>query len=222
MGFRTGSLDPVLAREVTALEKLVLERLQRCCDVLRAQGNGPDAALMRWFGDATPGFRKDMKEKVAKMRSVLNNGVECITDKTTIYYTDGTGNQVVLQAGDPTENAEARHFTGGVFQGSEAQRVTKMTSQNTYIKIGPNFKNLPSTAGGAVGAWVGQDKLETLLHELSHYVHGTHDRHLNGGATAYGAQAARQLVTQAHNPTGKSRAKDNAENWGFFIEECGL
>jgi hypothetical protein len=143
-----------------------------------------------------------MRLKVTKMRSMLNaQPIECKTDQ---------------QGGDANENAASTFTVGGVFGGNASTRVAKVTDTTGFVRIGPNFKNLPATASGAASGWVGQDKLETLLHELSHYVHDTDDELLNDGSKAYFAENARLLVTQS-----VARAKNNAENWGFFIEEVG-
>jgi hypothetical protein len=202
MGLMTGSLPSDLHFAVKGLEKQLLDTMERCCNALIATGTGPNAALTRWFGDNTPAFRKEIRIKIAKMRSMLNaKQIECKTD---------------IRGGDTDENAASTFTTGGVFGGSAATRVAKITNAAGFIRIGPNFKTLATTASGVASGWTGQDKLETLLHELSHYVHDTDDELLDDGTEAYEAQNARLLVNQS-----VARAKNNAENWGFFIEDCG-
>ena len=202
MPLMTGTLPSDVASATKALEKDMLAAMQKTRDALA--GGTADAACMRWFGDNSPKFKKYMKECVAKMRGVLNSKpIEC---KTT------------AMGGDATENASATHYKGGIFRGGDGNdRVDRMTDTvDTYINISPNFKSLPATAAGVPATWSDQDKLETLLHELSHYVFATRDEKMQDGSTAYGGAAARLLVQQ-----NKNRAKANAENWGFFIEECG-
>lgn len=202
MPLMIGTLPTQLAGPVKNYEKQILEALLKCRDALA--GGTAGTACRRWFGDDSAPFQKTMKENIAKMRSVLNSqSIECKTDSVVLRGT-------VVK--NPNENAEALHFTGGIYGGGA--RVDKMTSSQTYIKIGPNFKNLPATAAGIPGSWTGQDQFETIVHELSHFVHGTLDANLDDGTTAYEGQNARLLVTQS-----AARAKTNAENWGFFVEE---
>lgn len=200
MPFMKGSLPNDLFFAVYGLQQSALDAMSGCRDKLAGNGGAAGAALTRWFGDNSPAFARQMKEKVAKMRGVLNSQqIELTTS---------------MQGGDVTENASATHFTGGIFGGGSGAVVGRMTSSLTSMNISPNFKNLPQTAAGVAAAWVGQDKLETILHELSHYVWGTADELLDNGTTAYEGQNARLLATQS-----SARAKNNAENWGFFIEE---
>lgn len=199
MPLMTGSLPPNLVTAVKGHEKEMLKTLQNCRDALAGNGAGANTILQRWFGDSSAAFRKDMKEKVAKMRSVLNaRDIECKTD---------------ILGGSATNNAESYSYTSGLFE--KGDTLNRMTDADTHIKIGPNFPLLPKTASGVPSGWTGQDQLETMLHELSHFVIGTADEKLDDGSTtAYGGAAARLLVTQSVD-----RAKNNAENWGFFIEE---
>lgn len=53
----------------------------------------------------------------------------------------------------------------------------------------------------------------TLVHELTQLILGTEDVE-KGGITMYGVDNARQLAS-----TSPYDAKDNADNWGYFVEE---
>ena len=61
-----------------------------------------------------------------------------------------------------------------------------------------------------------QSKFETIVHETSHLILGTDDETYRG-RTAYGARRAARLAR--HRVT---KAKNNAENWGIFIEAVGI
>ncbi len=156
-------VDNQLYNEVTKLQADALSAMGKCRDKLA--GGTAAAALTLWFGDASPAFAKEMKEKVAKMRSVLNSqDIKCkSTTKTIVTPLQGT-----VLGGKANENAMAVHYNGGIF--GQNNTVTRMTETQTFIQISPNFLNLPTTAQGVAATWNGQDKLETLLHELSHYV----------------------------------------------------
>lgn len=187
---------------VKALESEMLSALQKARD--KVAGKQAGAAMTRWFGANTDTLANDVKGKLARMRSTLNN--------RKVKVLNGEKSR---PAG---ENAMATHYTGGLFLTglSESDRVSRMLDDDDSIHISPNFKNLARTASGTASSWTGQDKLETLLHELSHIVLGTKDETLNDGTTAYEAQNARLLAVQS-----AAKAQNNAENWGFFIEELG-
>jgi hypothetical protein len=77
-----------------------------------------------------------------------------------------------------------------------------------------NFPNLKTYANPTPATCAGQSQFETLVHELSHLVLNTNDETLSSGVTAYGGSNARTLAAQSPD-----KAKNNAENWGFFIED---
>ncbi len=188
---------------VKGLEDSMLNALQKCRD--KVAGNKASDAMTRWFGANSPALANQVKGKVARMRSVLNNrSVKCLNGEKTR---------------PATENALATHYPTGLFDDTigESDRVARMLDTDDSIHISPNFRNLPKTASGVASSWAGQDQLETLLHELSHIVLGTKDEKLDDNTTtAYGGENARLLAVQS-----AARAQTNAENWGFFIEECG-
>ncbi|PZN95115.1 MAG: hypothetical protein DCF31_07540 [Alphaproteobacteria bacterium] len=227
MGFKNGNISSNTFYHVLDLEKMMLSAMSNCRDKLEAGGPAVDSALTRWFGDNSLAFRKKMKSDVARMRGVLNgNSINCLSEAVTIHVQPAKAGSPIqptkvagtkLAGGAANNNATALHYTTGMFGGTEAQRVVQMQNTDLYIKIGVNFGNLPKTSLGLAASWNGQDRLETMLHELSHYVHGTADEKLDDGVTtAYGGQDARLLATQSVD-----RAKNNAENWGFLIEELG-
>jgi hypothetical protein len=120
------------------------------------------------------------------------------------------------------ENALAEHVTGGLIGGgglSSADRVNSgLFGGNVGIlNLSPNFTNLSNYAVGTVGAYDGQDRFQTVIHELSHIVLGTADESVAAGGTAYSGALARQLATE-----DAAKARNNAENWGMFIEECRI
>lgn len=223
MGFTNSGLPFPLYNEVVGLQAQMLSTMEKCRDKLTSGGGSVDTALTLWFGDNSSQFRKTMKERVARMRGVLNaRNIPCKTDAVIIEVqphkqgspvqgTKTVGNKIL--GGDEDENAASTFQPGGIFAGNSVQR---MNATGQFIRIGPNFKNLPKSSNGVASSWTGQDKLETLLHELSHFVWDTDDELLNDGTNAYEGQNARLLATQS-----SARAKNNAENWGFFIEHLG-
>jgi hypothetical protein len=200
MSFDTTVLGLKEKALITGYEKEILATLQKCRDKVAA-GTATDA-LNRWFGDSSTVFSRNVKEKVAKMRShLLNTNILC--------------QMGVNLAAD--NNAQANHFTVGFVGVNSLEAVNLATTNaNTFSKvmIGPNFVNLVAYAPAPVSTFDEQDQFETLVHELSHVVLGTRDEKLSSGATAYTGRYARDLVTE-----NQGKSVTNAENWGFFIEE---
>jgi hypothetical protein len=136
MGLSIGLLGHDLGFAVKDLERLALDAMQRCCAALEGTGPGPNAALTRWFGDNSAAWRKEIRLKIVKMRSILNaQEIICRSEMLT---------------GDPDENMETTHFTGGMFGGPSSERVTRVTDLTNFIKISPNFKLLPRVASPPV------------------------------------------------------------------------
>src|SRR5262245_25903500 len=75
--------------------------LENCRNQLAAGGPAATAALQCWFGDNTADFRKEVKEKIAKMKMHLNaTNIPC---------------QMGLSLA-ANNNAEATHVTTGLLQ----------------------------------------------------------------------------------------------------------
>lgn len=114
----------------------------------------------------------------------------------------------------PTTNAEATHFNEKFtrnYQGREA------SSQDAAVMIKlPQrfFTDLERTGSDD------QTQIETLIHELSHVAAGTKDMnradHTHNPRPCYGRIAALALAQDF-----PEQARDNAENYGFFIVEVG-
>jgi hypothetical protein len=201
MPFNTGGI-PIIGDKIKDLEKQIMSALDACYKA--CEKTTSDATFNKWFGDASPAFKKQIARNVSKMRSTLN------TVSIPCQPVSGLG---------ADNNAMANHFTVGsanVGSLSSLQVVNMLTTQSAQfgtIKIGPNFKNLPDVFAAGI-AWNGQSKFETLVHELSHIVIGTKDEKLANGHTAYTVANALLLVTES-----AAKAKTNAENWGLIVEE---
>ena len=203
MSFNTSSLGITEKGLIKGFEKEILATLQICRDMVAS--NKANTELNRWFGDSGKDFTRDVKEKVAKMRShLLNTNIKCEMGKGLAV----------------DNNAQANHFTVGLTGVNSLLAVDHAaTKSDTFSKvmIGPNFKSLSKYATNPLAVFADQDQFETLVHELSHVVLGTKDE-VNAGVTAYGGTNARNLAASA-NAAVKAKARTNAENWGFFVEE---
>lgn len=198
MSLDVSGLPDGVRQQIDGFDTEITEILQRARD--QVHSGLASAKLTLWFGGADAQTRNEIRDKLAKLRSfVLHHTVRCA------YRLD-------RPAG---ENALAEGVKGGllgknVIALNSAQRV--LGSEKDWGAIGtlnlsPNFANLPNYANGAVSAFGGQDRFETVVHELSHIVLGT-------GDDAYGGTAARALAT-----TDAAKARNNAENWGLFVED---
>ena len=182
------------------------EELPKALEKARNQVNGGSAAakLLLWFGGSDNATKIEIRDKLAKLRTfVMNHNVQCR-----------------LRLDRPAdENALADHVTGGIIGGGGASSLARLEFARGefgglgILNLSPNFSNLPEYAIGPVSAFGAQDKFQTVVHELSHIVLGTGDEKLNDGTTAYGGTAARLLATQ-----DAAKARNNAENWGMFVE----
>lgn len=200
MSFDTSLLGVNEKEAVKSFQSEILSTLQLCRDSVA--GGRANTQLTRWFGDNSANFSRSVKEKTAKMRShLLNTHIKCVSGKGLAV----------------DNNAQANHFSVG-FTGVNSllanDYANSKTDEFSKVTIGPNFKNLDKYASTALTVFGDQDQFETLVHELSHVVLGTNDEVNDSGVTAYGATNARNLAT-----ADASKAKTNAENWGFFVEE---
>lgn len=163
------------------------------------------AAMNRWFGDSSPAFRKSLAKDLNQLRANLN--IRTIT----VGYEE-------LNARDSGTNAGAwNDFTKRLNLGTDLSHIPIGRSG---IELDMAFSSLPlymPLDGNRQIDVTGynQSKFETLIHELSHLLLGTKDEDWNG-KDAYGAKRASRLA--ANNPV---KAKNNAENWGIFIEAVG-
>ncbi|MGB3244413.1 MAG: M35 family metallo-endopeptidase [Sulfitobacter sp.] len=186
--------------DVSKLSPFVMGALQSAAE--RVASGAANAAMTRWFGDNSGGFRTTLAKDIRRMRSqinvrTINVGFEKLNDR------------------DSTTNASAWPSAGKIGFGNNMAHV----GASSAVDLDMNFKNLPMflpLAAGAIDSTAAhQSKLNTLIHELSHLLVGTDDEFING-AEAYGAQAA-EAIAAANVPD----AKNNAENWGIFIEAVG-
>jgi hypothetical protein len=174
----------------------------------RIKSGHANAALLRWFGDASPAWKQTALERLEKLRRIINLqeiavGVSKLSER------------------DITENANA--LTGGatsIVPGSNIVDPDPEVQLNSAFLTQPRY--LPRT-GSVVDAGLydpnrsnNQSQFETVIHELTHVILSTNDELLQSGEKAYGTHRALQLVGE--NP---AVAQTNAENWGCFIEACG-
>jgi hypothetical protein len=191
--------DHFVKTEVDVL--LIMTALNTCVD--RVGKNQADAALTRWFGDSSPAWKKDVAKRLSLMKSIIN------LQEVHVEFTR-------LADRDAGTNAAA---APGLLTSIDPGKAQTFKGRNVRLDVA--FHHLPSRlplTGGTINAGgYYQSKLETILHELSHAILSTNDEDLANGNTAYGAQQAAALAVE--NP---ALAKTNAENWGIFIEACGV
>ena len=162
------------------------------------------AVFERWFGSArvvTDLTR--VQNVISKMSHALNNTKFTISDckGTCGATTNAQAHKLLLQDSSGTQQ-----------RGKAVSYNTLNTATWIEMDLCDNFfDGLPRIQSND------QTQLETFLHELSHLAAGTEDE-LYLGSEAYGRTAAMGL---ASNPNTISLARNNAENYGFFIVEAG-
>lgn len=175
----------------------------------RVDNGSADAACLRWFGDNSAPFKKDTAKTLRKLRSVVN--IKTIRVSFQALATRNTGENAAAW------NDNSRHLN----LGDSFSHVGTHGGITSEVYLNEAFSGQPSYLaklgdGTIDDTFWNQSKFETIVHEVSHLILGTADETYHG-RTAYGAKRAAQLARRRVN-----RAKNNAENWGIFIEAVGL
>jgi len=186
---------PQLKSEMEKLEPKIMDALQKAASEVAA--NKADTECLRWFGDITPNFKKELAKKIRKFRSIIN------LKEIRIHFAS-------IKEREPNENAAAFEPTSGWRDNASIQQAQSETFE---IHVNDAYSQLTLYCVPSPALTLGQSKFETLIHELSHLILNTEDETYNG-ATAYGGTNARVLAAN-----DADHAKTNAENWGLFIEE---
>lgn len=192
MGFRIG--NPYVASLLNGIEREILDSLGRAAAAV--ENGTADAQCTKWFGDSPDAFKKRLGRTLRKMKTVVN------LRAIPVSYTP-------LAEHNRSTNADALTQTEMLLEFNNTTEVD--------VRLNVHFASLPRyVVRGADGIDTSSDQqsqFETIVHELSHGLLATIDVK-RGGQTAYGASAAHDLARNS-----PSNAKQNAENWGFFVEE---
>lgn len=187
---------------------MVMSGLQEAA--ARTESGAANAACLRWFGDSSDNFRKDLASRIRKMRSNINVRTINVSMQALV-----TRNQY--------ENAAAWNDGSSHLRFEDSySHVGTHGGIRSEIYINEAFASLPQKLvvlndGSVDSSFWNQSKVETLIHELSHLILGTKDEKLSRRTVAYGAQNAEALAR--NDPT---KAKTNAENFAIFIEAAGI
>ena len=218
--------DSYVSGLVKPLETKLMEGLELAAT--RASSGGANAALTRWFGDASPAFGKEIGRKLRQMRSNINiKPIPVAFQPMKIAWVedenDPTLQNWTIMGRNSGENASAfpgnRLAIGATLNIPSDMGVSAAVYINEAFRILPAY--LPRAAGRIDSSGYNQSRYETLVHELTHFFLGTDDVVKWGSADpevkSYGAQRAEELA--ANNSAG---AKNNAENWAIFVEAAGV
>lgn len=193
MGLVTDALGAEMS-VVSKMEEEIRKALAKASTELRA-GRGTTECT-RWFGGVNPDDRKKLGKALGQFRGIVNLvKIKC--------------NYALMADRQRDENAAAYAPDGGWAIYTDL-RTAK--DQGFKMRINSNFRNLKKYSPDPANE-DGQDQFETLVHELSHLIMNTDDVEYNG-QKVYGGDSARLLAT--NDP---DKAKKNAENMGFFVEE---
>jgi hypothetical protein len=194
MGFVLGELSPTEQSMVRELQLEILRVLRNASDLVKK--GECKATCKRWFGDDTDTWTKDLGRKLNQLASILN--AKDISLHPAAFSTQSARNER-----STSENAAAFAPRGGW---GEYTGMTRAQGQGFEIRLNSAWNVLPkySPRGTSV-----QSKFETLVHELTHIILNTDDVPPPYGDT--------NCLEKAR--TTPDRAKQNAENWGFFVED---
>ncbi len=187
--------SPSLQKTISTLSPGIMAALQRAAGDCATGSAGP--ACQRWFGDASAVFQTQLAARLRRFRSVLN-----LQHIDVVFATLAERNSNENAAAYEPNDGWASYLSTAASQG-----------QDFTLHLNEAFTRLPIYAQPDVATTTGQSQFETLVHELSHLIIGTDDETL-GANTAYGGHLARQLAV-----ADVAKAKNNAENWGLFVEE---
>jgi cell fate (sporulation/competence/biofilm development) regulator YlbF (YheA/YmcA/DUF963 family) len=205
MGFNFGQ-NKFVQGYVEALP--IYDSLKECAERIK-QGKA-NAAILRWFGTNDNEKIKDILAKSQKMRSYFNLlsidiGFRSLAQRTKNENAAAIDN--IVNTLNPHNLARDAPVAAG-------EQLFPVMINEGFAKL---KKFLPKLADETVStADPGQSQLNTILHELSHLIIKTVDEKLTSGAIAYSASNARALAIES-----TTKALNNAENWGIFIEAVG-
>ena len=186
----------------------VVSRSARCCVAANNACTTPESrtkeVFKKWFGfvpntDNLDSWG-DVTEIINRMHFYLSDLSLTIEDAAATL--------------PPNTNAEASHFESKDTK-SYQDRANKAMNPGVKIKLTDRFFNsLPRVQSDD------QTQIETFLHELSHIAAGTKDMeradHTPNPQPCYGRVNALALAVNF-----PKQARNNAENFGFFITEIG-
>ena len=166
-----------------------------------------DKAFTRWFGKPSLADRTHFAKQIAQMRSNLN------LRSIVVGF-------VTLKSRQSHQNARAWNVSAPQLALGKSLAAPGADGLST-IELDLNFNGLPDylrvLGDGTIDASAGhQGRFQTVIHELTHVLLGTKDLKLANGNIAYGAMNAAALAKE-----DPKKARENAENWGIFIEACG-
>ncbi|MCO1333592.1 M35 family metallo-endopeptidase [Microbulbifer sp. OS29] len=150
----------------------------------------------KWFGIASKEEMEEVSAKIYRMNFYINNLPITLNDA---HATLGSNT-----------NAMATHVTS-IGKSSYKQRKDHSSINGVKIDLTDRFFNSLKRIQSNC-----QTQIETLVHELSHLAAGTKDAP-NG--SCYGRVNA--LALASGNDTQRAFARNNAENYGFFVIAVG-
>jgi hypothetical protein len=192
----------------------VVPALNNC--IKRIKQNQANAALLRWFGDASAAYKATLIDDLEKLRRICNLQDIAVRFRDVQDHDRGENAAGYVGSATSIDPRRMRYYDGQSivqnvgFTGGSVFLNVHFSSMNMYL---PYVGGVPGTVDST--AWH-QSRFETFVHELSHVVLSTADHTFNG-QHAYGRQNAAALAVFS-----PALAKTNAENWGIFIEAVGV
>ncbi len=208
MGFNFGG-NKIVQGYVEALP--IYDSLKECAERIK-QGKA-NAAILRWFGTNDNEKIKDILAKSQKMRSYFNL-LSIDIGFRSLAQRNKNENAAAIAGIANTLDPNSDNSLVSIATAAAREQLFPVMINERFAKL---KKFLPKLADETVStADPGQSQLNTILHELSHLIIATDDEKLETGAIAYSASNARLLAIE-----NTTKALNNAENWGIFIEAVG-
>lgn len=187
--------------------KDVVVRATRCCATAEAALSSFDTRtkeiFKKWFGTILTKDARDDRGIVPANVNRMNYYIKHLV----LVISDAGGTL------GPTTNAMATHFGNNATTSYQDRQARSNPATGVKIQLTDIFfNNLRRVQSND------QTQIETLIHELSHVAAGTldQDKHPTNPQPCYGRIAATTLAKRYPD-----QARNNAENYGFFIAEIG-
>lgn len=176
---------------IQMLESELIKTLQKSMESI-TEG---DYYSRLWFGDCSKLWITQLKRKLGRMISILNSQL------IEILYS--LKNDPNLYAESITPWNGWQDYTEIPFS---SDFVINVQAQDFRIDLASRWSDAPLFSNGT-GIDYPDSKFEVLVHEVSHLLVGTDDIH-------FGKKDCHILAILDH-----LNAKENADNWAYFLEE---
>jgi hypothetical protein len=189
MGFTFQGLGPADQRALAEVWPRMIQTLR--IGAAAIQGRPFRIRSRVWFGDISPEWMQALQNRLLRMATIANTQQFEVSGMQYTQRDSGVAAHAVEPPSGWGTYTDIRKAQGTQFR----------------IKLDIGWNRLPTFRSTAVPA---KSKFQTIVHEVSHLVLHTRD-------LAYGGPGGRHCKDLAL--TSPTDAKDNADNWAFFVDD---